>query len=127
MRARIARQGEEYLRQRLTERVKVTELCEAVGTSERTLELAFVESFGMSPRQLLKTLRLNGAHKDLREATAATSVTSVALGWGFLHLGRFSVAYREMFGETAVTTLRRALTAVHANKKEPVALSRQVA
>jgi AraC family ethanolamine operon transcriptional activator len=125
-RTRIARRAEEYLRARLTEPLTVSELCEAVGTSERILQLAFLERFGMSPRQLLKALRLNGVRRELLESTSSTSVTSVALDWGFLHLGRFSVAYREMFGETAIATLRCALTTSGADRK-PNVLPRRVA
>jgi AraC family transcriptional regulator, ethanolamine operon transcriptional activator len=118
-RARIARRAEEYLRERLSDPIKMSEMCEVLGTSERLLQLAFIESFGMSPRQLLKTLRLNGAHRDLRKAAPSTSVTTVALDWGFLHLGRFSVAYREMFGETAIATLRRSSSTAHGAGKQP--------
>lgn len=106
-RRRIARRAEEYLRAQLAEPVSLRDLCEATETSERTLHLAFIESFGMSPKQLLKTLRLNRARQALRHPTPSTTVTDVALDWGFFHFGRFSVAYREMFGETPLQTLRR--------------------
>jgi AraC family ethanolamine operon transcriptional activator len=109
-RARIARKAEEYLRAQLTEPVTIFDLCEFTGTSERTLHLAFLESFGISPKQLLKTLRLNAARRALRHPTSTTTVTSVAMDWGFYHLGRFSIAYRTMFGETPLATLRRATT-----------------
>jgi AraC-like DNA-binding protein len=106
-RRQIARRAEEYLRAQLAEPVSLRELCAAAGTSERTLHLAFIESFGMSPKQLLKTLRLNRARQALRNPTPSTTVTDVALDWGFFHFGRFSIAYREMFGETPLQTLRR--------------------
>jgi hypothetical protein len=40
---------------------------------------------------------------DARE----TTVTRIATDHGFWELGRFSVAYRTLFGETPLTTLRR--------------------
>ena len=43
----------------------------------------------------------------LLAASASTSVTSVALENGFLHLPRFSSYYRAAFGEAPVATLRR--------------------
>jgi AraC-like DNA-binding protein len=35
-------------------------------------------------------------------------VTDVALRWGFLELGRFSVQYRQRFGEAPSETLKKA-------------------
>jgi AraC family ethanolamine operon transcriptional activator len=106
-RRRIARRAEEYLRAHITEPVSLLELCEATGASERTLHLAFLESFGMPPKRLLKILRLNRARQALQRPAPSTTVTVAAMEWGFFHLGRFSVDYREMFGESPVETLRR--------------------
>jgi AraC family ethanolamine operon transcriptional activator len=88
--------------------VCVSELCEAAGVSERTLQYAFKEAMGMSPIAYLNRLRLHQVRKSLRAAThASTTVTKEALRWGFWHLGNFSKAYRENFGELPSETLRR--------------------
>lgn len=48
------------------------------------------------------------AQRALRHADpGSTTVPEVATGFGFWELGRFSVAYRCLFGETPPTTLRR--------------------
>lgn len=48
---------------------------------------------------------------DLLGARAGSSVTSIALDWGFDHLGRFAASYKKRFGETPRETLKR--TRVH--------------
>ena len=52
--------------------------------------------------------RLNGAHHALAYADKMkTTVTDVAMGLGFTHMGRFSKAYKDLFGELPSDTLSR--------------------
>jgi transcriptional regulator GlxA family with amidase domain len=60
-----------------------------------------------TPKAYLKTLRLNAARRDLLGGGPRTTVTDVALEWGFLHFGWFSQDYRRLFGETPSQTLLR--------------------
>jgi AraC family transcriptional regulator, ethanolamine operon transcriptional activator len=91
--------------------VTVGELCAASGMSERTLQRAFLEIYGLPPAALVKSVRLAGARRALQDPSETTSVTDVALHRGFFHLGRFAHDYRELFGESPSETLRRALDA----------------
>ena len=76
--------------------------------SERTLRYAFRHVLGMSPVAYLSRLRLHRVHKSLKEANRqATTVTTEALQWGFWHVGDFSKAYKECFGELPSDTLAR--------------------
>lgn len=79
------------------------------GTSARALQKSFQKAVGCSPMAYLREIRLQRAHDDLAGADprAGVTVTDTALRWGFMHLGRFSVSYRERFGEPPSTTLRR--------------------
>jgi len=86
----------------------LSELCEAANVSERTLQYAFSDIIGMSPLTYLHRLRLHRARDELRKAEkGTTTVTDVALNWGFWHFGEFSRAYRNCFGEAPSRTLRR--------------------
>jgi len=107
--ARILRQVEDYLDQRLGRAVSIPELCQALALSRRTLNRAFADGLGVGPKTYLRLRALSSARKALvagREAGA--SVTQVALDHGFWELGRFSVTYRTMFGESPSQTLRGA-------------------
>jgi transcriptional regulator GlxA family with amidase domain len=88
--------------------VYLAEICAATGTSERTVRTCCQKYLGMSPIRYLWLHRMRLAHHALREATPETAtVTVVATDHGFFELGRFSIEYRELFGETPITTLRR--------------------
>jgi AraC family ethanolamine operon transcriptional activator len=110
-RHRLARRAEALMRARLDDPMTVRELCETLGTAERTLYLGFRECFGMSPMAYVKGLRLEAVHRDLRRSPAATTVTDTATRWGFFQFGEFAAAYRTQFGELPSQTLRGARAA----------------
>jgi len=104
----VVRIAENYANSHIADRIHVTDLCEAAGVCERTLQYAFKELLGMAPMAYLTRLRLHRARQTLRAAThASTTVTKEALRWGFWHFGDFSRAYKECFGELPSDTLRR--------------------
>jgi AraC-like DNA-binding protein len=87
----------------------VTDVCAAIGVSERALRLHCLEYLGISPHRYLWLRRMHQARRALALADPAlTTVTNVATEYGFWELGRFSVAYRHLFGERPSATLRRA-------------------
>jgi AraC family transcriptional regulator, ethanolamine operon transcriptional activator len=110
-RYRAAQRAYTYLMDHRSSPVTVGELCAASGTNERTLQRVFLETYGLPPAALVKSVRLTGARRALQDPTGTTSVTDVALRWGFFHLGRFAHDYRDLFGESPSDTLRRALGA----------------
>jgi transcriptional regulator GlxA family with amidase domain len=89
-------------------RLYLTDLCQAAGVSERTLEYAFGAIMGMTPIAYLIRVRLHRVRKALQAATqASTTVSAEALNMGFWHFGEFSRAYSDCFGELPSATLRR--------------------
>ena len=98
---------EDWIDAHLGEPITMGRLCEVACASERSLQLAFSARRGMSPMQVVLARRLAAAHRRLSRSDAQDNVTSVANDLGFRHFGRFSIAYRETFGETPSRTLMR--------------------
>lgn len=91
----------------------IVEICAQLGVSERTLQYAFKQDMQLTPITYLRILRLNKARTMLLSVTSAdTTVTHIAMTWGFLHLGKFSQDYRRMFGELPSETLARAISSL---------------
>ena len=103
---RVAR-AVELVHARAGEPLTVAELARAAGVSVRSLQAGFRRHLGASPSGYLRDVRLTRAREELQAADpGATSVTEVALRWGFPHGGRFAQAYRRRFGELPSRTLR---------------------
>ena len=104
----VMRRLEEVLQANSDRSLYIADVCAAVGVSYPTLRAFCHERLGMSPKQYLLRRRMHLARRALRTTDPEkTTVTEIATGYGFWELGRFSVAYRALFGETPVSTLRR--------------------
>ncbi|GAB3569282.1 AraC family transcriptional regulator [Amycolatopsis endophytica] len=88
----------------------VTDLARRAAVSVRALELGFRKTLNVTPQTFLRQTRMAKAHRDLVAADPddGTTVTDVALRWGFAHTGRFAARYRETYGVMPSMTLRRA-------------------
>jgi len=95
-----------HLTRNLRHPVAIAELAKWVGVSQRTLESAFLDSFGIPPTRYLRRMRLNQVRRDLRHSSATnTTITKIGSNWGFSELGRMAVEYRQLFGESPSETL----------------------
>lgn len=104
----IVTKFEEYLAAHPDRPLYVTDICAGIGVAERTLRAACEEHLGMGPIRYLTLRRMNLVRRALLGADASeTSVTRIVTDHGFWELGRFSVAYRTIFGESPSETLRR--------------------
>jgi len=115
----IMRRFQEFLQANSDRPIYLAEICAAVCAAERTLRAACEEHLGMGPIRFLTLRRMHLVRAALFRGDAReTSVTRIATDHGFWELGRFSVAYRSLFGEMPSETLRRPaeLLAIHLNR-----------
>jgi AraC-like DNA-binding protein len=101
------RDVEDWIEAHLEQPITVGRLCEVAGVGDRALCKVFEAHRGMSPMRYVTERRLAAAHARLATAGAWWDVADVACALGFTHLGRFAIAYREVFGESPSQTLRR--------------------
>lgn len=95
-----------YLRANLARPVYTAEVSRALGASPRTLHDAFHAVHGMSLHGYLHRRRMALVRDALKRASGSTAlVKTIALAHGFWTPGRFSIAYRHMFGESPSSTL----------------------
>ena len=92
---------------RLTE-LRPAQLRAYSGVSERTLQYAFRDRFGLTPAAFIKARRLAAVRAMLCSADPQRTHVGDVLGdFGFWHLGQFAKDYRQAFGELPSVTLGR--------------------
>ncbi|MGY0572602.1 helix-turn-helix domain-containing protein [Bradyrhizobium sp. RDM12] len=102
----LVRQAEALALSDLDEPLHIAALCRGLAVSERTLRKAFHKVHGIPPCRHLRMLRLSEARLALLSADSQlATVTEIATSFGFVELGRFSVEYRKLFGESPSKTL----------------------
>jgi AraC family transcriptional regulator, ethanolamine operon transcriptional activator len=107
-RARVLKAALAAINDRPEDVLTVSDLCRIAKASERTLDYAFTERFGLPPALYMKARRLNAARNDLcRDDEPSVRVADIANKWGFWHLGQFARDYRSWFGELPSDTYQR--------------------
>lgn len=97
-----------YCEEHAGECVSLRDIAAEARVSIRTLQHDFRKHLRTTPMAYLREVRLARAHADLvriAETGARTTVTEVAMRWGFTHLGRFSSLYRQTYGRPPSSTL----------------------
>lgn len=98
----------DYIQASTDKAISIEQLCRDTGINKRTLERAFLDKYGMTPKSYLQSLRLNDAYKILWHSDPETTkVTDVALNLGYWHLSQFAADYRLHFGELPSETLKQ--------------------
>ncbi|MCG8308267.1 MAG: helix-turn-helix domain-containing protein [Cytophagales bacterium] len=90
----------------LEEDYTISQLCNASGMSERTLQYAFRERYHVTPKDYVKAVKL---HKVREELTLNKSqmISTIAAKYGFWHMGQFAADYKKWFGELPTQTKRK--------------------
>lgn len=99
---------ERFIEENAQEPLTIGDFAEHAGVSTRSLFAGFRKYRDMTPMHYLKSVRMKRVHAELLGAAAeTTTVTCVAMRWGFSHLGHFTVDYKRCFGESPSVTLHR--------------------
>lgn len=99
-----ARNLEAWIDSNLGEPITMGSLCQVAGVGARCLQKSFLYRRGISPMRFVTERRLLAAHQWLSDGSHAGTVTEAGLRFGFSHLGRFAIAYRELIGESPSQT-----------------------
>ena len=103
---KLVQRAEDWLEAEPHRVPRIQELSLCLNVSPRQLYRSFHAEVGMSPAKYLRRYCMTRARFELLAADPReTTVTSVALSWGFWELGRFSVEFRRLFGESPSQTL----------------------
>jgi len=108
----------DFIEANLDAPISLVEVTAAAGVPGRTLFHHFHEFLGVTPMHYVRRARLQRVHDRLCRTGSETSVTEAAVSCGFVHLGRFSAAYRKQFGESPSETLRRNCRARHTDGEQ---------
>lgn len=93
-----------YIRGNARGAISVANVAQVSGVSSRTLDRAFKEGLGVSPKHYIKAIRLESVRKELKRGDDNHSVTDIANEWGFWHMGDFARDYYREYGELPSTT-----------------------
>lgn len=99
--------AEQFMRANAHLPLSLGDVCQAAGVNARTLQHSFRRKRGCTPMEFLRNVRMDQVRNGLLQPGESTSVSGEASRWGFLHFGRFSGEYREVYGELPSETLRR--------------------
>jgi len=107
-RHKALRHALDYIHSSPTMECSVSDLCRITGVSERTLQYAFSDHFGISPKRYLREVRLNAVHKALARASSGdVKVTDIANNYGFWHMGQFAADFKRLFSKLPSEVLRK--------------------
>ena len=87
----LVRESRELMERNPRSSITISEVCDQLCVSRRTLFYAFQEVMGLSPKAYLKIRRLNKARRELKSCDhSGSSVREILEQWGFRHSGQFA-------------------------------------
>ncbi|KAA1422956.1 helix-turn-helix transcriptional regulator [Mumia zhuanghuii] len=104
----VVSRASDFIAAHAHEPLAVGDIADAVGVGARSLQQAFRRHVSTTPMEYVRRVRLDRARSDLLAADPGTStVSQIALDWGFTNAGRFARHYQRAYGEAPSATLRR--------------------
>lgn len=89
--------------------LSVREIATHIGVTERALQLAFKESVGMSPSEVINRHRMERIREELLDTSKPNqSILETARRWGVKNRSTLISSYRKQFDETPTQTLKNA-------------------
>lgn len=86
------------MEQNLEDLVPIEDIAQRCNLSQRQLERLWHQHFNITPQRFYLAVRLNEAHRLLKESTE--SIASIALRCGFVSASHLGSAYRKAFGRS---------------------------
>ncbi|PHS38729.1 MAG: hypothetical protein COB07_07845 [Sulfurovum sp.] len=98
----------DMLHDHIDKNISIPMLSEGLNIGVSQLHQVFKKEYGISPKRYLMLLRLNAVRKALLFADpGSVSIFTIAEQYQLFHMGHFSAAYKQLFGETPSETLHR--------------------
>jgi AraC-like DNA-binding protein len=102
--------AQEFMKQNISQPIGPEDVAASVRVSTRALFVGFKTYLNTTPMRYLKDLRLDMVRDTLlKMEPQRASITTVAMDYGFHHLGHFCAAYKERFGEQPRETVHSPL------------------
>ncbi|MCE1236393.1 MAG: helix-turn-helix domain-containing protein [Hyphomicrobiales bacterium] len=99
-----------YLAANPSEPVRLEDVAAALKVSRRTIHNVMIRVRGLTLLAYVRLIRLRAVRLDLLRSPDVRLVKQAAMRNGFLHQGRFSKDYTDLFGESPSATLERRST-----------------
>jgi len=100
--------AERYIEENLSQAITPDDIAAAAQASTRALFAAFRIYLNTTPMRYLRERRLTRVQEALANVESQqASVTTIAMDYGFHHLGHFCAAYQQKFGELPRETLHK--------------------
>jgi len=107
-RSRVFQKVREYIFSNPTMDFRMDNLCDYVASCERTLQYAVKSFTGLTPLEYVKAHKMNHVRDELLiKDPQNTTISEVALQYGFLHASQFTIDYKQLFGELPSETFSR--------------------
>ncbi len=97
----------DYIHSSVNKAISIEKLCQDTGINNRTLQRAFLDQYGMTPKFYLQSQRLNNVYKALLHSDPETTkIIDIAISQGYWHMSQFAADYHRQFGELPSATLK---------------------